>query len=408
MTTVEELSINNTRVWKFSSGREVLGYLGIDSEIAGKACGGLRCISGLDAEEISGLAKAMTLKYGFLGLPQGGAKAGILSLPDESKEVRVKKLSEFGIALKPWLKSGSYFPGTDMGITLDDLRVILDSAGIMLKPWRLGCRDSGLYTAATVFAGILAACGKKGKPLDSCTFALEGFGAVGIPLAEFLHRAGGRIIALSNQSTALYNEKGIDIPLLLEKKRKGHPDPLACITSVQTIPHQEILTLPVDILSLCARHDRITADNAETIRSWAVISGANNPVTPGAEQVLRSMGITCLPDFVTNSGGVLGGTMSFAGIGKPRIIQFLLDRFQPVYDDLFAGAEKQGIPVRKYAEGLALERHKRVKSAAENPGFRKRLLARGLDTYRAGLFPKSLMGRVSISYFRNLPVFRLD
>lgn len=402
----EELNINGTRVWKFSSDQGVLGYLGIDSEIGGKSCGGLRFLPDLDAEEIAGLARAMTLKYGFLGLPQGGAKAGLLSAPGESEPERRQRLSDFGGALAPWLKNKRYFPGTDMGITLDDLNIILRSGGIRLKQWQLGCSLSGVYTAATVFAGIVAACRKKNRPIDRCTFALEGFGAVGSSLARFLHEAGSRITAVSTRSGAVYNEQGLDIPLLLARIADGEKNLFLRLPGVKPITREELLELPVDILSPCARHNSITSHNARNIKAWALVSGANNPVTIEAEKILLSREVLCVPDFVANSGGVLGGTMAFAGIGKLRIIRFLTDSFQPVYTDLFISSEKQGISIREYAEKLALSRHRQIKTDRENPAITGKIFQLGLSCYRAGLIPQSLTGRISLPYFANLPVFR--
>ena len=403
---IREINIDGTRVWKFTQDKGDLGYLGIDTDIAGKSCGGLRYLEGVDAEEIAGLARAMTLKYGFLGLPQGGAKAGIIAVSGESDSERKQKLEDFGKALSPWLKKGAYFPGTDMGINIDDLNIILESAGIRLKPWQLGCRFSGAYTAATVFAGIVAACRRKDRPLDSCTFAIEGFGAVGGSLARFLHDSGCLVTAVATRSGAVYCEKGLDIPLLLARAEHGEKDLFCDLPGASQITREELLELPVDILSPCARHNSVNAQNAGNIKAWAIISGANNPVTSDAEKILLSRNILSIPDFVTNSGGVLGGTMSFAGIEHIRIIRLITDSFQPLYTDLFIRSERQGISVREYAEKLALKRFQQVKKASENLTITGRIFQLGLLSYRAGLVPKSLMGRISMPFFKKLPVFR--
>jgi len=401
----EELNINRTRVWKFTSGQDLLGYLGIDTEIGGKSCGGLRYLPDVDADEIADLAQAMTLKYGFLGLPQGGAKAGITAPPAESAADRNQRLHEFGLALSPWLQQKKYFPGTDMGISIDDLNIILSAAGIRLKPWQLGCRFSGTYTAATVFQGIISVCREKGRPVQNCTFALEGFGAVGSSLAEMLHQSGGRITAISTSHGAIYNEKGLDIPALLEKVPGGENDLFKGIFSTRPFSGEELKELPVDILCPCARHACITAENADRIKAWAVVPGANNPVTPEAEKILLSRNIMSLPDFVTNSGGVLGGTMAFAGIKHHQILKFIEKNFNPVYMDLFRESAEQVQTMREYAEKLALERHQIIRNASQNPSLSGKIIDSGLKIYRAGLIPKFFMGRASSHYFNNLLVF---
>lgn len=405
-TNCEEMVLNETRVWKFTIADKILGYLGVDSSINGRACGGLRYLIDVDAEEIAGLARAMTLKYGFLGLPQGGAKAGILAGSGESVDDRKKRLEAFGKAIEPWLKKGAFHPGTDMGVSFDDLGVVVQSAGLKLKPWRLGSVNSGFYTAATVFAGIVAACRKKNRPIDNCTFALEGFGAVGSSLAGLIHEAGGKIVALSTREESVYCPQGLDIPSIINSKAEDGQVTLAGRDGTSKIPHEDLLSLKVDILSLNARHNRVTEENADEIKAWALVSGANNPVTTEAEEALAENRVLCLPDFVTNSGGVLGGTMEFAGVDSIRISRFITDHFQPVYTNLFIESENRDMTLRNYAERLALDRHQRIKEVSENPGGKARVFQWGLSLYRMGLFPAPLMGRISMPYFRKLYIFR--
>ena len=54
-----------------------LGYLVIDRALGNVAIGGIRQAPNVTVEEITYLARAMTLKCGFLRLWMGGAKAGI-------------------------------------------------------------------------------------------------------------------------------------------------------------------------------------------------------------------------------------------------------------------------------------------------------------------------------------------
>jgi len=63
---------------------ELIGCVVIDTTVSGRACGGVRLLPDVEEEELRLLARSMTLKYGFLGLPQGGAKAGILGASPDS------------------------------------------------------------------------------------------------------------------------------------------------------------------------------------------------------------------------------------------------------------------------------------------------------------------------------------
>jgi glutamate dehydrogenase/leucine dehydrogenase len=59
-----------------ADGPVTLGYIAIDSTVGGRASGGLRLLPDVNPTELEILARAMTLKYGLVGSPQGGAKAG--------------------------------------------------------------------------------------------------------------------------------------------------------------------------------------------------------------------------------------------------------------------------------------------------------------------------------------------
>ena len=62
---------NGCRIFTAVHNSNTLGYVAIDSTIHGRSCGGLRMLPDIDEAEIQALARTMTLKYGFLGLPQG-------------------------------------------------------------------------------------------------------------------------------------------------------------------------------------------------------------------------------------------------------------------------------------------------------------------------------------------------
>src|SRR4030043_2409373 len=89
-------SEGNTRTFTAINEDRVLGYVAIDSTVGGRSCGGLRMLPDIDKVEIRALARSMTLKYGFLGLPPGGAKAGVFGNPDALRPERLERLIEFG------------------------------------------------------------------------------------------------------------------------------------------------------------------------------------------------------------------------------------------------------------------------------------------------------------------------
>ena len=75
----------------------------------------------------------------------------------------------------------------------------------------------------------------------------------------------------------------------------------------KVLPGNDWLKHEVDILIPAALENQITAENVNEIKSGVkiIICGANGPMTPEAEDVLEEKGVTVIPDFLANAGGVV-------------------------------------------------------------------------------------------------------
>jgi len=314
---------NNGRIVAATHHGNVLGYVAIDSTVGGHSCGGLRMLPDIDQAEIQALARSMTLKYGFLGLPQGGAKAGVFGNPEASHQERLERLVEFGQAIAPLLRSRTYVPGSDMGTDSADIRHMLNAVGIRVSYRDLQENSSGYYTALSVRTGVVQSAHHIGLNLLGCTAAIEGFGNVGRPLASLLGDIGVKVIAISTSRGALYNPQGLPVDRLVRLAEEAGSRVVDLYPDAEVIDREKLLELPVDILCPCARWNSLNICNAPRIPAKIICPGANNPITPDAEHALFERGVLCLPDFVTNCGGVLGGTMEFASVSRERISTFI-------------------------------------------------------------------------------------
>src|SRR5581483_6681684 len=204
-----------TRILPVENGRERLGWVAIDSTVCGRARGGLRLVADLESDEVSDAARCMTLKYGLLGLPQGGAKAGVRGDPDAPRAERRARLLEFGRAIEPLLRARSYVPDADLGTDASDIRWMAESLGLRVgaREWRAS--HSGVWTAHSVLAAMRAGLRRSGRELRGATVAIEGFGAVGSALAGLAHAAGARVVAVSTSRGALFDARGLDVPSLV-------------------------------------------------------------------------------------------------------------------------------------------------------------------------------------------------
>ena len=118
------------KIYKFNDYKNDLNaYIVIDTLYNGNSCGGLRISDDLTLEEIKLLAKKMTLKYSFLKINTGGAKAGIKLPSDCSSKQRTKILETFGKKASNILRKKLYVPWTDINTNTDDIYLIMKSAG---------------------------------------------------------------------------------------------------------------------------------------------------------------------------------------------------------------------------------------------------------------------------------------
>jgi glutamate dehydrogenase (NAD(P)+) len=141
------------------------------------------------------------------------------------------------------------------------------------------------------------------KISSSTTVAIHGFGKVGMPAAHDLNAQGAKIVAISDVSGAIYNEKGLNVPQCIDwvKNRKHLRDLPDC----QHITNEELLELDVDILIPAAIDGVVTKDNAHKVKARIIAEGANGPLTHEAVDIITARGGLIIPDILCNAGGVI-------------------------------------------------------------------------------------------------------
>jgi glutamate dehydrogenase (NAD(P)+) len=394
--------IDGQHVYTVHDGPSLLGFVAIDSTVCGRARGGLRMLADVSETEIRAAARAMTLKYGFLGLPQGGAKAGVRGDGEGSEGSRRERLEAFAHAAAPLLRERMYVPDADLGTRADQIRSMMESIGVHVgrQEWR--ANRSGYYTAVSCLAACEAALALRGEALAGKKVAVEGFGSVGSALARMLDERGARVVAVSTSRGALYDPDGLDVSESLAAAAEHGSAFVERMAPARRIEREALLELPVDLLCPCARYHGIHEGNAARVRADIICAGANNPASPEAERMLVERAVLFPPDFVTNCGGVLGGTLEFAGLTPERIAAIIEGHLSVKVAALLERAEQHGTSVREVAEPQALARHAAVRSSAENPSLPGRVLALGLAAYRRGWVPKPLVATLTPRYLARL------
>ncbi len=375
------------------------GYLAIDSTVNGRSYGGVRMAPDLSADLMAQVARVMTLKYGFVGLPVGGAKAGIVADPEMPRDRKRELLKNFGQALEPFLKTRSYVPSGDLGTTDDDIRFMLSSIGLKPLSRSLTYALSGFYTGITVFTAAVAAAKHISLDLKRASVAIEGFGNVGASAARMFWERGIRVVAISTSQGAIYDEAGLDVGKLIRLRERVGNRLVKLFDRGEKIDKSRLAKLDVDIFSPCAQSYSITPDNARRVLAKIISPGANVPITSDAEPILFRRGILVIPDFVANCGGVLGSSMKRTWLKEDYIRSFLEQKIGEQVTGVIEASEREKVIPRVYAERIAEERFMRAKASVEGRNFRARAFDFALELYRKGVIPYQVITPVASRYF---------
>ncbi|GAB3288124.1 Glu/Leu/Phe/Val family dehydrogenase [Parasphingorhabdus pacifica] len=284
------------------------GVLVIDNTARGMGKGGTRMSSSLTITEVARLARVMTWKWAGVDLFFGGAKAGIRFDPTSTEKEAA--LRSFVRALSSEVPE-EYVFGLDMGLTEHDAAIIQHELGdrrtAVGSPREIGGvpYDQWGVTGYGVAEATEQAAQWRGLKTSGARVVVQGFGAVGAAAAERLHALGAAVVAVSTSEGAIYDPDGLDVSAVLQAKHEWGDALVHHITGVKHLSTGEELTLPTDVLIPAARQDVVDATTAGQLSASVVAEGANLPLTEQAQRVLAERGVTVVPDFIANAGGVV-------------------------------------------------------------------------------------------------------
>ncbi|MFJ4675554.1 MULTISPECIES: Glu/Leu/Phe/Val dehydrogenase dimerization domain-containing protein [unclassified Kitasatospora] len=317
------------------SGGTLKGWVVVDSLVDGLAMGGTRMTPGVTEEEVAGLARDMTEKFTLAGLRIGGAKAGIVS--DGSD--REQTFRTFGRTVKPLLHGGIHL-GIDMGVTPADRAVFFEEAGYdpryrlgapdMPIDWRtyyeplIDCTGHGVGVAAVT---ALEADGRTGP----ARVVVQGFGAVGRAVAQFLEDRGHLIVGVADIGGTISADRLPVADLIDITDEFGRIDRARLPQGVTLSGEPDAwLDVDADLLVLAAQKYALNAENAHRLRARLVVEGANLASTAEAKEKIAAAGAVLVPGVIANIGGA-----GSAALAVTRAVPFHLPaqaRKQWVFD----------------------------------------------------------------------------
>ncbi|MGW7065309.1 Glu/Leu/Phe/Val dehydrogenase dimerization domain-containing protein [Streptomyces sp. NPDC054855] len=362
------------------------GFLVIDRLVRGVCSGGLRMRPGCTLDEVTGLARGMTMKEALhydpsaRYIPLGGAKGGIDCDPraPEAYGVLVRYLR----AMRPYVES-SWTTGEDLGLTQDLVDEAAAEAGLISSVQAVypllddetaarerladafavevdGIGLAELVGGHGVAEAVLAALDRAGHAHAGARVAVQGLGTMGGATARFLTRAGLTLVAVADIKGTIANPAGLDVEALLAARdAHGTVDRSALRPGDRELPGEAWLSTEAEILVPAAVSYAIDRTNQARITARWVAEAANMPVLPEAERLLAQRGITVLPDVVVNSGtNAWWWWTLFGDIGPDADEAFAYTRrsMRALVEVMLRRAEADGTTPRAAAHALVADR----------------------------------------------------
>jgi len=346
------------------------GIVVIDNTTLGPGKGGIRMTPTVDTEEVANLARNMTWKCALAELPFGGAKAGIIADSREIGKAKKKNIVEaFSRAIRvvcPEL----YVAAPDMYMSEQDMGWFAEANGDGRSctgkpesmgglPHELGGAGFGVFHAARVAAEIM------GLDLTKATFAVEGFGSLGKPAAQYLSEEGARFVAVSDSRGTIYKSDGLSFEILATLKKEGASVIRYArqgggeVCDLRACDH--ILDVDADILITAARPNLINYGDVDRLHFKLIVQGSNLPMGWSVERACHKKGITVVPDFVANAGGIIASYVEYIGGGVQEMFDSIRDKVSRNTQMVLEESVKQNRMPRKHALSIA---RNRVREAA--------------------------------------------
>jgi glutamate dehydrogenase (NAD(P)+) len=205
-------------------------------------------------------------------------------------------------------------------------------------------------TGAGVVMVIERACERLGWKLADQRCVVQGFGNVGGVAAGELAARGACVIAVSDLSGGVVDENGLD--LTAAHAWIDDHGSLADYPDARHVSNAELLELPCDVLTLAAREDQLTEENAPRVDAKVIAEGANGPTSIEADAILAERGIPVLPDVLTNAGGVTVSYFEWVqDLGRlfwdrDEIRARLAEKLADAFDRVWELSDERGISLR--------------------------------------------------------------
>jgi len=308
------------------STRVFRGFRVQHNDARGPCKGGIRFHPQETLDTVRALSMWMTWKCAVVDIPLGGGKGGVICDPHDLSEREQERLC------RGWVRQVCKDVGPTVDVPAPDIMTSGQHMIWMLDEFETirGERLPGFITGKPVGLGgslgrteatgygvmytVREALAELKLSASDCLASVQGFGNVAQYAIRLFNELGGTVTCVScwdqadSTSYAFRKTDGIDIDALLRvtDRMGGIDKDKARGLGYEILPGDAWLTQEVDVLVPAALENQIHGDNVGDIsaRVKLVAEGANGPTTPAADDALAARGVTLIPDFLCNAGGV--------------------------------------------------------------------------------------------------------
>lgn len=285
--------------------------------------GGLRFHPSVYLGIVKFLGFEQIFKNALTGMPIGGGKGGSDFDPKGRSEAEVMRFCQsFMTELYRHLGEHTDVPAGDIGVGGREIGYLFGQYKRITNRYESGVLTgkgltwggSQVRTEATGYGAVFfveSMLATLGEDFTGKQVVVSGSGNVALYAIEKVHQLGGRVIACSDSTGYVVDEKGIDLDLLktIKEVQRGRVADYATArgADVRLNTSGSIWQVPCDIALPCATQNELNASDAATlIRGGCriVAEGANMPTTPDAVKLLTDARVLFAPGKAANAGGV--------------------------------------------------------------------------------------------------------
>ncbi len=213
-----------------------------------------------------------------------------------------------------------------------------------------------------------------GDSLDGKRVVVSGAGNVAVYAIEKVQQLGGIVVACSDSSGYVVDDKGIDLEVLKELKEVRRARISEYVTRrphASYVPGRPVWEVPCQVALPCATQNELTAADAVTLVEngcTTVVEGANMPTTPEAVRVFMDARVRFAPGKAANAGGVAASALEMQqnATRDSWTFEYSEQRLREIMQDIharcYATADEYGMP-GNYVAGANIDGFRMVAEA---------------------------------------------